>query len=128
MPRVLGHLWMLPLSLLGAFVALVGGVKFAGARGGALIFMAKQGGLVDWVFSSTGTAGAGGLYGAFIFVKSTEDRLIRHELRHMAQAMVFGVFQPILYALHSAWLLAKGRNAYWDNAFEVDARRAEVSA
>ena len=59
--------------------------------------------------------------------KSHETTLV-HEMVHVRQCMLLGVFQPILYGL----LMVAGKilqkyigdyDAYYDNAFEVHARR-----
>lgn len=52
--------------------------------------------------------------------------VVKHERRHAMQSMVFGIFQPILYVLHSVylWIFRHDLHAYLNNAFEEDARRA----
>ncbi|MES2890013.1 MAG: signal peptide prediction [Pseudomonadota bacterium] len=46
----------------------------------------------------------------------------RHEQVHVRQYECWGVFFFPAYAASSAWQLLRGRNAYWDNYFEVQAR------
>jgi len=50
---------------------------------------------------------------------------LRHEQEHVHQGMVLGVFLPILYALAYVGLrFCRYAHPYYDNPFEVDARRA----
>ena len=45
-----------------------------------------------------------------------------HELIHVQQYERWGVAFFVAYAASSIWQLLKGRKAYWDNYFEVQAR------
>ena len=45
-----------------------------------------------------------------------------HEHVHVAQYERWGVFFFLAYPLASLWQLLRGRDAYWDNPFEVEAR------
>lgn len=53
------------------------------------------------------------------------DKLIRHESRHCVQQYVLGIFFPVVYIIISIiiWICAKDNHAYYDNPFEIDARR-----
>jgi hypothetical protein len=51
---------------------------------------------------------------------------VRHELRHFAQARLFGPLLPPAYLAASLWAAASGGHWYQDNAFEKDARRASA--
>jgi hypothetical protein len=55
-------------------------------------------------------------------------RLLVHELVHVAQAARWGVLFPLVYLGASLRAKRAGGNAYWDNVFEVEARRAEQHA
>ena len=50
------------------------------------------------------------------------ERLRAHELIHVRQYERWGMFFFVAYALSSAWQLLRGRHAYWDNRFEIEAR------
>lgn len=51
------------------------------------------------------------------------ERLRTHEQVHVRQCERWGpLFLPV-YLLAGAWQWARGRDAYWDNPFEVEARR-----
>ena len=46
-----------------------------------------------------------------------------HEQVHVAQYERWGLFFFVAYPLASVWQVVRGRDAYWDNPFEVEARR-----
>jgi hypothetical protein len=48
-----------------------------------------------------------------------------HECVHVQQSLRYGPLFPLLYCGHGLWCALTGRHAYWDNVFEVQARRAE---
>ncbi len=56
------------------------------------------------------------------------QRLRRHERVHVAQYERWGVAFWVAYPLASLWQLPFGRRPYWDNPFEVQARRFEQRA
>ena len=47
----------------------------------------------------------------------------RHELRHTRQAERWGVFFLPAYLVAGCWTYFRGRRFYYDNPFEIDARR-----
>ena len=54
------------------------------------------------------------------------DRILRHENAHMRQQVFLGPLMPVLYLLFSFVLLfVPGKHWYFDNPFEILARRAE---
>lgn len=61
-----------------------------------------------------------------VIVAVTADdlrRLEAHERVHVAQYERWGLLFFPAYALASLWQLLRGRRPYWDNVFEVEARR-----
>ncbi|MCU0925644.1 MAG: signal peptide prediction [Hydrogenophaga sp.] len=54
------------------------------------------------------------------------ERLRAHERVHVRQCERWGPFFLPAYLLAGAWQWVRGRSAYWDNPFEVDARRGEA--
>ncbi len=56
-----------------------------------------------------------------------DERLVRHELCHVRQALRWGLLFPLAYSLASLIAWAKGEGAYWGNAFEREARAAEAA-
>ncbi|WP_019139548.1 hypothetical protein [Noviherbaspirillum massiliense] len=53
------------------------------------------------------------------------SRVLIHELAHVRQAARWGIIFPFAYIASSAWAGIRGRDAYWHNKFEIDAREAE---
>lgn len=56
------------------------------------------------------------------------DRLRAHERVHVQQYERWGIFFFVAYAISSVWQLLNGRNAYWDNFFEIEARVRSTQA
>ena len=56
-------------------------------------------------------------------------RYREHERVHVRQYARWGPFFPVAYVSTGVWQLLNGRRAYWDNYFEVQARKdsGEVS-
>jgi hypothetical protein len=52
-------------------------------------------------------------------------QILTHELEHVRQAAHWGIVFPFAYLAASAWARIRGQDAYWNNVFEVAARRAE---
>lgn len=50
-----------------------------------------------------------------------------HERMHVAQVERWGVTFPLCYLLAGVFAKLRGGQFYWDNVFEVEARRAEAS-
>ncbi len=51
------------------------------------------------------------------------DRLRAHEHAHVRQYERWGLFFFLAYPASSIWQWLLGKNAYWDNGFEVQARQ-----
>lgn len=126
--RVLGHLWMLPNTIVSALYlmvfGLIGWVRWAGWTPYALVLAVQPG---NWIWKRMDGKWAGWASGAFIVVR--QDCLksmstIAHEQAHVTQQMVFGIFQPLLYLLimGTIWVLMRSKSPYYDNPFEIDAR------
>lgn len=63
-----------------------------------------------------------------VIVAATPQELARlraHELVHVRQYERWGPVFFFAYAASSLWQLLRGRRAYWDNHFEVEARALE---
>ncbi len=122
--KVLLILWAAPYSLIGLAVGLAG--LLSGGKGryrqGALEF---YGGATRWVVRHTplGAATAAMTLGHVIIGQTAEllDACADHERVHVRQFERWGPFMGPAYLLSSAWLWARGRDAYRDNPFEVEA-------
>lgn len=128
---VLGNIWMLPTSLVSALYVGVmwafGQFEWGYTTGWALVLLVPKGSRLFNHMSKSGWAGWSS--GPFILLREDHETSaisITHEERHVKQQLLFGVFQPILYIFSSVWiwLFKKQLHSYYDNPFEVDARRA----
>lgn len=121
--------WALPTSLIGLLLALV--FLLAGAR-----FRQREGVLEVALAGSRQRTGAPRkrpwrlpfeaiTFGHVVLGVSPEalDRLRPHEHVHVRQCERWGPFFIPAYLLAGAWQWMRGRRAYWDNPFEVQARR-----
>ncbi|HVE90141.1 MAG TPA: signal peptide prediction [Burkholderiaceae bacterium] len=66
-----------------------------------------------------------------VIVAVTEAELVRyreHERVHVRQYARWGPFFPVAYVATAVWQLFNGRRAYWDNYFEVQARKDSAEA
>jgi hypothetical protein len=106
--------------------ALVAGVLIAcGARA------ARRDGILEVVWRRTPGPWASALpfvaitLGEVVIATSPRHlrRLRAHEREHVAQMRRWGLFFFVAYPLASLWQWLRGRRAYWDNPFEVAARR-----
>jgi len=124
----LGHLWMLPVSIIGILWALATGCKPVRVDGDlAVYFVARPGWPAYWWFRKFGFAGFTlGTAITFVEVKYLwNQRIIRHEKRHVTQCMYQGVFSLITYPAASLLAVIQGKHHYHDNLYEVDARAHE---
>lgn len=124
-------IWAAPCSVvgvvLGAAVLLLGG-------------KAKRAlGTLEFTFrdseASCGRLAKSLPFGAITFghviIAVTEQELTcsrEHELVHVRQYERWGVAFFVAYPASSLWQLLKGRNAYWDNRFEIQARSLSPEA
>lgn len=129
----------MPFSLFGALVALLTLSRPYGRRGPALILRAGPG--LRWAFDtfSPGFRPIAMTHGVLIFTwrplgdqnpassMMLYDRaLLRHEMAHVKQAMLWGPIFPFLYLGSMAVAKLQGKRPYADCVFEAAARRAEV--
>jgi hypothetical protein len=128
--HVFRYVWASPASALGMLVALL-----AAGRGATIA-------VVDGVVEVVGTRLARGLahwapcsgFHAITFghvVIGTSPAVLAqcraHERVHVRQYERYGVLFFVLYAASSVWQWLRGKDAYWDNHFERQARQ-HVSA
>ena len=124
---LLGILWALPLSLPGLLLALP--VWLLHGRiyriNGALLVHGQLGDrlLARHPFGPMAAMAIGHI----IIVRrhALTPHILRHELAHVRQAARWGALFPLAYLAASAWAVLHGRQAYWDNRFEIAARKAE---
>jgi len=126
-----GNLWMAPNTIvtaiyLGIFSAL-GWIKFEGFSSWGIKFLV----IPDSKLSGYMIKGNWGAWASGVFIIGREKYIrnpvtIVHEERHIKQQMVFGILQPVLYVLFSIfiWAFIWKKHSYFDNPFEIDARKA----
>lgn len=130
--RAIGFIWASPVTVIGLLYATLfawlGWYRRVGRRGDALVWTFGGSLHPRWLVS-TWKNRAGQTFGNVVVIRYDIDTprghlSLRHEQEHVRQTMTLGVFQPILYAC--AWFALKAcRHAhpYYDNPFEIDARR-----
>lgn len=125
-----GFLWALPLTLAGAIPALA--IVLAGGScrrlNDAPPAWLIQGRFGDWLLQRHPVGAVNAMaIGHLVIAQSgaASARILRHELEHVRQAARWGIVFPLAYLIASGWAMARGGRAYWDNGFEVAARRAE---
>lgn len=128
---LLGIAWALPLTLVGLLLALPvmlwrGQVNLVrSSKAPALLF---SGPLADYLLERHpfGAMCAMAIGHVVIAERSSlTHRILTHELAHVRQAACWGILFPVVYLAASAWALLRGQDAYWNNAFEIAARKAE---
>lgn len=127
--KLLKILWALPLTLFGIMPALAVWL----ARGhvhrvqGAL---EVHGPLADWILRHRILNFAAVTIGHIIIARDeaccTHARA--HEHVHVLQGERWGPFFPFAYCLAGMAQLGRGRHFYWDNPFELEARRGNSQA
>lgn len=131
--RVLGFIWAAPVTVLGlAYVALFtafGWYRSLGLMGDALVWQLNADKAPKWL-NDVWSRWAGHTVGNVVVVRYPVDTdkgrvTLRHEQEHVHQGMVLGIFLPILYGLAYVGLrFCRYSHPYYDNPFEIDARRA----
>jgi hypothetical protein len=118
--------WALPCSLLGLVLAVP--VLLLGGRArwadGALEVMLRPT-LAACSRRMQRLPFRGIVFGHVILVVTAEElrHIGAHERVHVEQYGRWGLFFLPAYAASSLWQWLRGRDAYWHNHFEVDARR-----
>lgn len=128
MIQLLLWLWASPASLLGLGLGASGlptGTRFR--RVGRTLEI--YGGLIKWLLERTPVRAAAMTLGHVIIGQDAEmlDRCREHELVHVRQYERWGPFFIPAYLSCSVWLWLRGRNAYLDNPFEVEAYESDMA-
>ena len=125
MNRLLGYAWASPNTAVGIFLGGLGMLLGAGARivEGAIEF---SGGRLGALLASSaiGCPFRAVTLGHVILGTdaATLDCARSHEQVHVRQYERWGIAFFPAYAASSVWQWLRGRRAYWDNHFEVEAR------
>ena len=128
MPPLLRVLWVLPVSLPAAALALLGR-----ATGGHLALqdgvLEAAGGVLPPVLTllNPRLRIAAITLGHVVLARTRDDleRTRTHERVHVRQFERWGPLFPLLALGAGAVMFLRGRRAYWDNPYEQEAREAE---
>lgn len=131
---LLGILWALPLTMAGALLvmlptlALRGRIDVVMRPTPALLV---RGPLADRLLEHHPFGAMCAMAIGHIVIAQRQGltaRILTHELAHVRQAAHWGFVFPLVYVAASIWALLRGEDAYWNNHFEIAARRAEQEA
>ena len=114
-------LWASPNTLIGLVLGLLLlplGARFRRVDGVLEIAALRRLPRHRWPFAAI-------TFGHVILGTHAQDleRLRAHELVHVRQCERWGPLFLPAYLLAGVWQWVRGRDAYWDNPFEVEARR-----
>jgi hypothetical protein len=127
---LLGIVWAMPLTLLGLLLALPVLIM----RGhlqlihGPTMAILVRGPFADWMLGKHPFGAMSAMALGHVIIaehQGLSSRVLIHELAHVRQATRWGIFFPFAYLASSAWAAIRGRDAYWHNKFEIDAREEE---
>ena len=128
----LGCVWASPVTFFGAIYALfcwtLGWYQWYGLRDCALVWTIDLDRAPRW-FLKLWSGWAGHTVGNVVVLKTdpsmNKGLILTHEQKHVDQCMRLGIFQPIMYGLSMAVIKlgCSGSDPYYDNPFEIDARR-----
>jgi hypothetical protein len=131
--RVLGFIWAAPVTVVGLAYTLLfaaaGWYSSLGRHADALVWQLNADEAPPWLNKAWSRWG-GHCLGNVVVLKYSPDTdrgrvTLRHEQEHVHQCMTLGIFQPILYGLAYLGLMcSRHAHPYYDNPFEIDARRA----
>ncbi|MCA9135754.1 MAG: hypothetical protein KDB00_03320 [Planctomycetales bacterium] len=117
--RILGYIWAGPNTILAVLVGLLLLSRFRLVDGVIEI----HGPAVAWALKRTPVSALAMTLGHAIFGQDVAalDLTRKHEHVHVGQYARWGVLFVPAYLGWSAWLYMKGRDAYRDNPFEIEA-------
>jgi hypothetical protein len=128
---LLGIVWALPLTLLGAVLVMLptllirGRIDLVMRPTPALLV---RGPLADYLLEHHPFGSMCAMAIGHIVIAQRQGltaRILTHELAHVRQAAHWGFVFPLIYIGASIWAFVRGEDAYWSNHFEIAARRAE---
>lgn len=130
---LLGIFWALPLTLFGILMALPallwrGKLCLVHAPTPALLI---SGPAADYLLDHHPFGAMSAMAIGHIIIadrRSLTPQILSHELAHVRQATQWGIVFPLAYLAASGWAVMRGQDAYWNNVFEIAARKAERHA
>lgn len=127
----LGILWALPLTLLGALLLVLPTLLLRGRIDVVMHptpALLVRGPLADRILECHPFGAMCAMAIGHIVIAQRQGltaRILTHELAHVRQAAHWGLAFPLVYLGASLCARLRGEDAYWNNRFEVAARRAE---
>ncbi|MDB5797212.1 MAG: hypothetical protein JWP36_1114 [Paucimonas sp.] len=130
---LLGIVWAAPLTLVGLLLALPvllgrGQLRVVRAATPALLVSGR---VADYLLERHPFGAMCAMAIGHIIIadfRSLTPQILTHELEHVRQGAVWGGLFPFAYCGASLWAVLHGKDAYWNNRFEIAARRAERHA
>jgi hypothetical protein len=123
-------IWAAPISA-PAFAVAAFNLMFGGRLRRCGIALEATGGAMPMLLKALGPhrSIAAITLGHVILARSDHEaaRWRMHEHAHVRQYERWGMVFPFAYAAASLFAWSRGRDMYWDNGFEVEARAAEIS-
>jgi len=130
--NVAGSIWASPLTLVALIYSttfwILGWYVWLGVRETGLVWTVDCNKSPKWLLSLW-RKWEGHAIGQVVVLKRdpamVTDTILKHELEHVHQCMVLGLLQPVIYAisLFALWVACPMSDPYYDNPFEIDARR-----
>lgn len=126
---MLDYLWALPLTIVGYLYKLLCWKSRSLSFDGAKFYLVESHQPLNRIFKFLSNNKSAFTIGTLVYVMTDasrlEARLIRHELEHVRQNKILGIFFPAACLFSSFICLLKGQDWDKDNYFEIKAREAE---
>jgi hypothetical protein len=129
--KYLSYTWASPITLFGivyvsAYRAM-GWYRWYGVEGDALVWLVNNDKIPVWLsrYWDRWSGHASGQVVVLRYPPDIKPLTLRHEQKHVDQALRLGIFWPIFYYGSSLGIKlgCPGSDPYYDNPLEVDARR-----
>lgn len=129
--KLLGYVWSAPVTIFGlAYASVFKGVgwyDWLGVKDDALVWKVSSN-APTWL-RNMWKGWAGHAIGNVVVLLNDPEKnpiYLQHEMVHVRQCMRLGIFQPIVYGICMAAIKlgCEDSHPYYDNIFEIDARRA----
>ena len=122
--RLLAVTWSAPTTFVGILAALASASLPSPSNG--ILLSTSSRGFARWFLSRRGYC-AITLGHLVIMTPDAPPEIISHERVHVRQCEHWGPFFIPAYLLATLAIRIRGGNPYWDNPFEVEARRQSSS-
>jgi hypothetical protein len=120
LPRIVGYIWASPNSLLGLLAALAS-LSLPRMRGPIAVTRSSRG-FAGWFLAKRGYC-AITLGHLVLLTRDAPDDVLSHEMVHVHQVERWGPLFLPAYIVSMLAVRFRGRDPYWDNPFEAEARR-----